>query len=109
MRRAPIITVLGHVNHGKTTLLDTILNTHIAQKEHGGITQHIRAFNLPPKNNLMSMTFIDTPGHAAFSNLRSRGAHLTDIVLLVVAMDDGPLDTTREAMKLVRDFKIPCI
>ena len=109
MRRAPIITVLGHVNHGKTTLLDTILNTHVAQREHGGITQHIRAFNLPSKNNLMSMTFIDTPGHAAFSNLRSRGAHLTDIVLLVVAMDDGPLDTTREAMKLVRDFKIPCI
>ena len=109
LNRAPIITVLGHVNHGKTTLLDLILNTHVARGEHGGITQQIRAFNLPSKNNSTAMTFIDTPGHAAFSNLRMRGAHLTDLVLLIVAMDDGPLNTTKEAMKLVRDFKLPCI
>jgi small GTP-binding protein len=106
LKRHPIVTVLGHVNHGKTTLLDKLSRRHVADGEYGGITQHIRAFHLHAP---FPCTFIDTPGHAAFGNLRDRGAHLTDLVCLVIALDDGVLPTTLEAMRLVHDLQLPCV
>ncbi|MEA2007448.1 MAG: translation initiation factor IF-2 [Patescibacteria group bacterium] len=105
--RPPVVTILGHVDHGKTTLLDTLRKTRVAEKESGGITQHINAYQLTKKNQLI--TFIDTPGHEAFSAMRQRGAGLADIAILVVAADDGVKPQTKEVTKHLIENKIPII
>lgn len=101
--RAPIVTILGHVDHGKTTLLDFIRQSSVASKEHGGITQHIGAYQVTHDGKLI--TFIDTPGHAAFEKMRSRGAKVADIAVLVVAIDDGLMPQTIEAINHIQDSK----
>ncbi len=105
--RPPIVTILGHVDHGKTTLLDFIRKSSVAAKEHGGITQHIGAYQVTHENKLI--TFIDTPGHAAFEKMRSRGAKVADITVLVVAVDDGIMPQTTEAIKHIQEAKAPLI
>ena len=107
INRSPIVTILGHVDHGKTTLLDFIRKSSVAAKEHGGITQHIGAYQIPHNSNLI--TFIDTPGHAAFEKMRSRGAKVADIAILVVAVDDGIMPQTEEAIKHIKGAKVPII
>lgn len=105
--RPPIVVVLGHVDHGKTTLLDTIRKTSVVEKEAGGITQHIGAYQIKHNNKLI--TFIDTPGHEAFSQMRSRGAKVADIAVLVVAAEEGIKPQTKEVISYVKEEKIPVV
>jgi translation initiation factor IF-2 len=105
--RAPVVVVMGHVDHGKTSLLDSIRTAHVADKEHGGITQHIGAYQVVDKGR--PITFIDTPGHEAFTAMRSRGANVADIAIVVIAADDGIKPQTREVLSIVERTKLPFV
>ncbi len=106
--RPPIVTIMGHVDHGKTSLLDALRDTNVVSGEHGGITQHIGAYQVKASDNKL-ITFIDTPGHAAFTEMRARGSKITDIVILVVAADDGIKPQTIEAIQHAKAAKVPII
>src|SRR3989344_7477234 len=105
--RPPIVAGMGHVDHGKTSILDAIRHTNVSAGEYGGITQHIGAYQIEHKNHFI--TFIDTPGHEAFTQMRARGGKTADIVVLVVAADDGVMPQTKEAIGHAKAFSVPII
>jgi translation initiation factor IF-2 len=107
LKRPPVVVVMGHIDHGKSTLLDYIRKTNIVAKEAGGITQHLGAYEVP--HNTSTITFLDTPGHEAFSSIRERGAEVADIAILVVSAEDGVKPQTVEALKCILEEKIPYI